>query len=122
MQTLAIELLMFADNIRRGEDRSEELRMAMIASGNYDPASLLPGGIRVLAAQDDRRGMSVARPEDATADAAGDPLEDYSEVQWESPSTAGEEGVMSDLEKFNAAMAANANISVSGEDEGGEWL
>lgn len=48
-------------------------------------------------------------------------VEDYSEVQWESPSTMGEEGVMSDLEKFQAAMTANTDITV-GEDEGGEWL
>lgn len=124
MQSLALELLIFADNIRRGEDRTEQLRLALVASGDYDPAKLAPGGVNLIAAQAERRGITTQRPADAVVDSSTDPdaVEDYSEVQWESPSSAGAEEVMNDLERFNAAMAANQNITVGGEDEGGEWL
>lgn len=111
--------------MKRGEDRTEQLRLALIASGDYDPAKLVPGGVTVMAAQDERRGITTQRPADAVVDSSTDPeaVEDYSAVEWESPSTSGEQEVMKDLEMFNAAMAANHNVTVSGgEDEGGEWL
>lgn len=126
MQSLALELLIFADNIRRGEDRTEQLRLALVASGDYDPTKLVPGGVNVISAQQERRGLTTTqRPKDSVlVDESTDPnaVEDYSEVQWESPSSAGAEEVMNDLERFNAAMAANQNITIGGEDEGGEWL
>lgn len=102
--------------MKAGDDRNEQLRLALIASGDYDPTKLLPGRVNVIAAQDERRGSS------AGSSGAVDEVEDYSEVQWESPSTMGAEEVMNDLEKFNAAMAANESITINGEDDGGEWL
>lgn len=46
-------------------------------------------------------------------------LEDYSAVQWQTPSDLGPEEVMGDIEKFNQAMAANSHMVVEGE---GEWI
>lgn len=87
-----------------------------MASGEYDPTKLLPGRVNIISAQEERRGGSAP-----SSEPVGE-VEDYSEVQWESPSTMGAEEVMNDLEKFNAAMAANESITISGEDDGGEWL
>lgn len=110
MQGFGLELLMFSDNIRAGWDREEELRLALIASGKFDFAADALAGL-----------LPVESTGEVATDAAGDALEDYSAVEWQSPTTMGEEGVMSDLAKFQEAMAANATISV-GDDEEGEWL
>jgi hypothetical protein len=50
---------------------------------------------------------------------AGD-LEDLSAVQWQGPSDLGGETAMDEIEKFNAAMAANSHLVVT--DDGGEWI
>lgn len=116
VQTFGLELLSYADHIAAGSDQVNELRLALIASGQYDPQVLLPGNSRVMEAQDTRRGLTG--PLAATEDS--EEVEDYSEVEWQAPADVGETEVMNDLEMFQRAMAENASVTVS--EDGGEWL
>lgn len=93
VQTFGLELLMFAENIYKGDEMGALIR-------------------RYHAEQEDE-----VAPDLVDDDIVG--AEDLSGVQWQSPSDS--EEVMADLEMFNAVMAANANVVVEG-DEGGEWL
>jgi hypothetical protein len=106
---------MHADQIKNNEQRDITLGSALIASGKYLPEKVLPEifGEEVVEVQ-------AGTPEAEAAYARGDVVEDMTGIEWESPSSQGEEEVMRDLEMFNQAMAQNGLVTV---DEGeGEWL
>lgn len=90
VQEYGLELLMFAENIAKMNEYTAPFR-------DYFAAN--PDKLQMV--DDDIVGA-----------------EDLSGVQWQSPSDSGE--VMDDIELFNQAMAANANMVIDGE--GGEWL
>lgn len=93
MQVLALEIVIHAE---------------WIAKQNDDPF------IRQI-----RQDYAAGAYDDNTQEASG-AEEDLSQVKWESPSDhGGAEGVMSEIEAFNKAMA-ESHMTVA--DDGGEWL
>lgn len=116
MQAWGLELLMYEDRLRADEKRDIELGSALIASGKYLPEKVLPSIFG-----EEVKEVQAGSPEAAAAYARGDVVEDMTGIEWESPSSQGEEEVMRDLEMFNQAMAANQGIALD-EGEGGDWL
>lgn len=100
-----MELLQRQDNLRRGDERSDALRLAAVASGLHSMAEMFPEYFPDAALEIDEDS-----PEDVLTNP--DVEYDYSAVEWESPSDMAE----ADMQALEEFLANGAHQSVSGAD------
>jgi hypothetical protein len=106
-QTLALDMLTYADGIVATKYADTELRLAMLASSEYVADSLFPAELKV-----DQGGLVL--PSDTQAGDPEDVIYDYSAVKWESPADSGIE----EWERMQAAMNDNATVTVTDAESG----
>jgi hypothetical protein len=118
-----MSILFFADGVKKGKQKVDDLKAALLSTGEYIPERLFP---EVFGPVDDDfdgpvvvdDGSDYATAAVAEAEDNGGVQYDYSQVEWLSPGTENKMEI-AELMALQEALMANSTVSLNETEEAG---